>query len=468
MDDKVNARTAGRLAILLWTFCLASLVVFFVFRALNQSDRESIYEHLFIVASFLGFATVGAIVANRQPNNPIGWVFLIIGLSPAVGAGAGGYATYALITRPDSLPGGIVAAWLSSFTWYLIFGPFVFLFLLFPTGKLLSPRWRLVAWTTAGAAVITVLSFALRPDLDFHGLLQNPVGITWAGKTLETLGDIGLATLPALWVVSGASMVLRFRRAKEQEKLQIKWFTYAVVLLVVGLLVSIIMEDVLGIVNSVFVAVLPLVPLAAGIAILKYRLYDINLVINRTLVYVPLTAILAGLYITAIGLFRTVLTEFTGKGSDAAVALTTLLVVVLVTPLRNHLQTLVDKYFKETQGPMKKLSAFTERARSVVQVWDAGQITHRFLDEAVAAFDMRGGAVYLRKNGRLQLDCTSQGWEEVAYITVPLEHQGKELGSATFGPRRNGLDYTQQDLDVLRQSASVVAHALTLAERSSR
>jgi hypothetical protein len=240
---------------------------------------------------------VGALIVAHRPSNAIGWIFSAIGLLAFTALLAVEYATYAYVTRPGSLPGATLAAWYSSWPWYpaialaLILTP-----LLFPTGRLLSSRWRPVAWLAGVATAGLMVLGALGPELDLarDHAIANPIGVAWAENPEESTV---VPTLSVLLVVSGlaaaGSLVLRFRRSRGEERQQLKWFTYAVALLPLFVLADFLP----GSGGSLLSAVpLVLLPVAVGIAILRYRLYDIDRLINRTLVYGLLTALLAGVY----------------------------------------------------------------------------------------------------------------------------------------------------------------------------
>jgi hypothetical protein len=206
-------------------------------------------------------------------------------------------------------------------------------------------------------------------------------------------------------------------------------------------------------------------PVAAGIAILKYRLYDIDLLINRTLVYVPLTGILAGLYAASIALFQKLFVGITGEKSDAAIVITTLILASSFTPIKNSLQSTVDKRFKEVPDPTKKLRAFGEQVRSFVQMNSAEQLTQRLLDEVTTAFNASGGAVYLGEHGNFQLIHTSGEWNGDAVLSVPLQREGERLGLISLAARLNSADYTPKDRQTLQDLVDVVVQAVRIAER---
>jgi hypothetical protein len=279
------------------------------------------------------------------------------------------YAIYTLVTRPGSLPGATFAAWYASWSWYpattlaLVFTP-----LLFPTGRLLSPRWRPVAWLAGTAtAAFTVLA-ALQANLGPVGdpLIANPIGVAGLENPEEsTVGValLGLITLSA--VVAFVSLVIRFRRSQGEERQQLKWFTYA------GALVPLTwLGDFLPAPVDTIVSAAPIVflPAAAGIAILRYRLYDIDRFINRTLVYGLLTMLLGAVYLVGVFGLGQLLNPVSGE-SALAVAASTLAVAALFQPARRRIQQAVDRRFNRRKyNTAKTIEAFSARLREQVDL----------------------------------------------------------------------------------------------------
>jgi hypothetical protein len=237
-------------------------------------------------------------VAHR-PGNAIGWLFSASALLAVTAQLAGQYAFYAYVTRPGSLPGGTLALWYGSWPWFLVLAlTLIFTPLLFPTGRLLSPQWRLVAWLTAAVTAALTALASLQPELSLgtvpDQVIANPIGIAALGNLLRDPVVAGLIVVLAALAAAGfGSLVLRFRRSRGEERQQLKWFTYAGALLPLSVI-----GDALPAPVGDLATALPIVflPIATGIAILRHRLYDIDRLINRTLVYGLLTAALAGVY----------------------------------------------------------------------------------------------------------------------------------------------------------------------------
>jgi hypothetical protein len=208
-------------------------------------------------------------------------------------------------------------------------------------------------------------------------------------------------------------------------------------------------------------------PIAIGVAILRYRLWDIDIIIRRTLVYLPLTAILAGVFAASIKLLQTLFSPLSGESSGTATALTTLIVVAAFDPIKGWIQKIVDARFKEVSNPEGRWKAYDEQVRDFVQMNDAVASARRFLHEAVTAFDAKGGAVYLKKAGEMQLVHMLGASQSAPELLIPLEHQGRQLGRLALGARRNGRSYGPHDRQLLLQTADAVAAAIALVDIKS-
>ena len=334
----------------------------------NSSFRRDLGDALLLRAAFVAFLVVGCLILARRPGNGIGWIFTAIGLLAMTGGLAEQYAEYAHVTDPGSLPAPLVADWVVGWIWdptvVLIC---VFPLLLFPTGRSLSPRWLPVAWVAAATTVLYTVLGTLRPTLELPKgrTAANPIGVATVGSLDKTLGAVldGLTIL--LLVVGVASLVIRFRRSHGVERQQLKWFTYAGVLVLLAPLGSLSLP-VLG--NLPFVLVIAL-PIAVGIAVLRYRLYDIDRLINRTLVYGLLTASLGLLYAGAVLILGQL---FGGVGRDPpswAVAGATLAIAALFQPARRRIQAAVDRRFNRRKyDTAKTVEAFSARLRDEVDL----------------------------------------------------------------------------------------------------
>ena len=288
------------------------------------------------------FGAMGALVVSRHSRNPVGWLLVLIGLS--FGALTVGNDVYyrVLLTTGDAKGIGAYAGWLCNWMWLpLIVPAFTILPLLFPTGRPLSPRWRAVVWTAVVAGVVTFAGTAFVPGpLDSYPAALNPLGID--SPAVVIVGWVGFGVLVPTAFASIASLVVRFRRSRGVERQQLKWIALAAGLLPVAFSGS-------GLAGSsaewpILLAGLLFLAGAVAIAMLRYRLYDIDVVINRTLVYGALTATLAATYLGSVLLLQLILSVITA-GSGLAVAASTLAVAALFRPLRTRIQATVDRRF---------------------------------------------------------------------------------------------------------------------------
>jgi hypothetical protein len=299
---------------------------------------------------FMGFAVVGTVVATRQPKNPVGWLLLFVGGAAVTGFLSGAYAVRSL--RGGGLPAGDIAEWVSSWIWFPGIGCLItFVLLLFPQGELPSPRWRVVGFASALMLILVTLSLALVPGpMDpFDPQLpsrENPFGV----DAFRVIEPVAFALFPLLGVVSAASLFFRYRSTSPQQRQQIKWFAFSSVALVMILLFEELFDRILGPTGAeiVFLIGMMFPSVGAGIGILKYRLYDIDVVINRTLVYGLLTGILVLTYLAIVFTLQQVLSDATEE-SDLAVAASTLAVAGLFRPLRARLQEFIDRRFYRTK-----------------------------------------------------------------------------------------------------------------------
>jgi hypothetical protein len=314
----------------------------------------------------VGYSTVGAVAASHRPGNPVGWVLCSIGLSWGVGHFTSEYATYALLAAPGSLPAAEAAAWIYSWGWVPGLGFIVFLPLLFPSGRLPSPRWRPFAWLSVLLVVAGTIVAAISPAPGVGLSIRNPFGI----ESLPDLNQQLQALMFVLIFVASASLVARLHRARGVERQQIKWVAYAGAL---GGGASLPTYTVLEAVNlpwlhlagyvPALVGILG-VPTAVGIAITRYRLYDIDILINRTLVYGTLTATLVALYLVGIVVLQRLFVLLTGQQSTLAVVASTLLIAALFNPLRRSLQSFIDRrFYRRKYDARKTLERFSAQLR---------------------------------------------------------------------------------------------------------
>lgn len=318
------------------------------------------------------YAVVGWLLATRRSENPLGWIFLVIGLSQVGESFVTMAAVYGLVVAPGAVPGAGLMAWISTWLWAPGFGLFVtFSVLLFPDGQLPSPRWRAVA-LLAGVAIFLLAVPTAIAAWPVRGA-DLIMGTVQPSEPANTLQFAGLVLIAVLAVASVTSLVVRFRRADGLERRQLAWFTWAAVPAFAFVLVSgfVTYPQILWLLGTAFIA--PLLPVAIGIAILRYRLYDIDRIVSRTILYVLLSAPLIAAFVGAVLVLEAVLAPLTG-GSTLAVAASTLVAAALFAPLRTRLQRPVDRRFNRARYDADRtISSFGERLRDQIDLAALGQ-----------------------------------------------------------------------------------------------
>jgi hypothetical protein len=361
---------------LAWALCALSLVLTalsLLLLILNLSyPNAHLYEPwLDNTLTAISYAPVGALIASRHPENPVGWLLCLYGFVISLSYFSAEYAIYALLAQPDSLPAGEAMAWVFSWMLPLVIGFSTLSYLLFPTGRLPSRRWRWAVWLTVAFIVVGVLlgAFSSGPLSDL-GPIQNPLGIV---SLADIYSAILYTTFSVLLVAVISSVFVRLRRAGGVEHQQIKWFAYAVAANAIAVVVAYVIpglietplwfERVGFALNNI---VIPAIPIAIGIAILRYRLYDIDILINRTLVYGSLTLMLALVYFGGVTATQVVFTALTGQEEQPqlTIVVSTLVIAALFTPLRRRIQSFIDRrFYRRKYDARKTLEAFSAQLR---------------------------------------------------------------------------------------------------------
>jgi hypothetical protein len=291
------------------------------------------------------------------------------GVAVGTSSFASQYAIHALLARPGSLPAGEALAWIAAWQLPVMIGLQVSYLLLFPTGRLPSRRWRWTAWLVVAFVLAGVVLSAFSPGayLGSLGPIRNPLGIeglTGAYKALLYAGS------PLLYGAAVLSLFVRLRRAEGLERQQLKWFAYAAAMFALGIVLIVIPLAIdtpswfVRAATAVFTAAGTTVPVAIGIAILRYRLYDIDRIINRTLVYGSLTALLAVVYLGGVISSQYAFRTLTGQGSQLAIVASTLAIAALFNPLRKRIQAFVDRrFYRSRYDAARTLEAFSARLR---------------------------------------------------------------------------------------------------------
>jgi hypothetical protein len=376
----MNRREAAWLA---WYMCSVSLmltVLGLLFLVVSRSPTGApvyagapLYDFWLInTVIALSFSTVGGVIAPRlPPHNPIGWIFCTIGLIGGMRVFVAEYAIVTLLAEPGSplgrLPGGEALAWVSSWLWVPHIALFLYLALLFPDGRPPSPRWQPFAWLVGVVAVVGMVAVAFWPERAAgFDLTNHPIGMEVATDAVNPV-EIILYTLA---LVAMSSLVVRLRRTNGVERQQVKWFAFAVAVLAISAILAYVVSETLGLrwlawISSVLVIVGVVgLPVAMGIAIFRYRLYNIDVLINRTLVYGSLTAVLILVYVGSVVLLQELFLTLTGEQSQLAVVVSTLAIAALFNPLRRRIQGFIDRsFYRRKYDAAKTLTAFSAKLR---------------------------------------------------------------------------------------------------------
>jgi hypothetical protein len=358
----------GSLSLLLWLAGVLCLI-----RQVATGTSPYIYWQESALNTLV-YSAVGAVVTTRRSAHPIGWLLVALGLTGALQLLSGEYAATTLALGPGRLPYGPTAEWLSylmqSAAVFILF----FLLLVFPTGRLLSSRWRIVAWVGICGFSLGLPSSALVPGpFEKDSLFDNPFGVDAA--ILGPLNAVGLTLIVAALLGAVLSLMVRLVRSHGEERQQIKWFVSVGVLGFFGLFSvtvasSLLPEGAVDFLGNLLWAIVPAsLPIAVGIAILRYRLYDIDILINRALVYGTLTILLAGVYAGTIVLLQETFRALTGQQSGLAIVASTLMIAALFSPFRRLIQSFIDRrFYRRKYDARKTLESFSTKLRNETDV----------------------------------------------------------------------------------------------------
>jgi hypothetical protein len=345
---------------------IVSVVFALILGLANGTIQQDAIDQVLLFLGFSVFMVVGALVVAHRPGNAIGWIVSASALLATTGKLAAEYAIYAYVTRPGSLPGATLATWYGSAPWWLVLAlALVFTPLLFPTGRLLSPRWRPVAWLAGVATAVLTAVSSLQTDLEVTPgyMIANPIGVAAVGNPEESaISPVAIILLGVLTAAAFGSLVIRFRRSRGEERQQLKWFTYAAALLPLAAASNNLPAPLGDLLIAVLIVFLPV---ATGIAVLRYRLYDIDRIISRTLAYGLLTVLLGGGYAgVVLGL-----SQLLGQASPLVVAAATLTSAAAFQPARRRVQAVVDRRFdRRRYDATCTIAAFSARLRQQVDL----------------------------------------------------------------------------------------------------
>ena len=355
----MSARAARLIAWTLSVLAIALALSGLVFAHFNDPTERALQQSSTVDVVLALSSPLGALIASRRPSNPIGWLFCALSIDSAVTVFALEYGSYALETRPGALPAAEYVYWVGSWVGVLGFLLGVFLFLLFPSGTFMSRSWKGVAWVAAGVTFMAAITDAVspwptHPSLDFG----NPLAVEASPGPLAAMREIAFTALILCLTASAAALVMRLRRSRGHERQQLKWFTYAAI---VAALVSVVAPLHVPTWEILAPVTYALIPIAIAIAILRHHLYDIDVLIHRTVVYSALTAILGAVYFALVLVLQFVFNPL-ARQSDLAIAGSTLAVATLFRPARTRIQGFIDhRFFRARYNASRTMEKFSER-----------------------------------------------------------------------------------------------------------
>ena len=465
----VSSRTAAWLAWSMWTLSVAFIAGAPLFDFLTPprypGEDDWALLDVFFVALALVYVTVGALVASRRPENPIGWIFCVTGLIANSFQGfALTYAAYALSVTYVSLPGGEYVAWVSQWVGVPVVAlATVLLWLLFPGGRLPSRRWWIVVWIAVLGSVMSAAGEALAPGFLEVVSIENPFGIGGAvGDFAGTVGTVGLILFLASMSLAAVSLIVRLVRAQGEERQQLKWFALAAAMMIGGFSAAFLLSF-SPLLNEIgwFVGFLGfmLFPVVVGIAILRHHLYEIDIIINRALVYGSLTAIVVGAYVLVVGGLGALLQP---RGNLLVSILVVGLVAVLFQPLRARFQRGVNRLmYGERDEPYKVLSRLGRRLEGTL----APDAALKTIVETIAqALKLPYAAITLAQEGTF-VTAAEYGTSSGEPLVLPLTYGPETVGQLILNPRAPEGAFTTSDLRALEDLArqvGVTAYAVRL------
>ena len=439
----MTARTARGLAWSLWALAMVlagAAVVFLVLGWSTPAPEGQFGFRGFAVIFAVSFGTVGALIASRHQSNPIGWIFL----AGAIGSGfqelANQYAIWAVLAHDPPLPLGTVAAWFPAWIWLPATSTAMFLLLLFPNGHLPSRRWRIALWIGLAGTAISTFGFAFipGPTENFHPV-RNPFGFG-SKETMGAIAAVGQFLYGLGIILSAAALFLRFRRSRGDEREQLKWLASSGAFLSLSFVTSFVGQGLFGSrtgqvtfpVAILVIAGFITLPIATGIAILKYRLYDIDVVINKAVVYGALAAFISAVY---VGIVVGLGTLAGSRGSPFLSAVAAAVVALAFQPVRRRAQRLANRLvFGRRATPYEVLSGFSDRLGEAYSVDDVLPRMARVLGEGIGADRV---AVWLRATHGFR---PAAAWPSIDGLkqtpdippgAVEVRHQGELLGALT-------------------------------------
>lgn len=407
------------------------------------------------------WATVGARIAARQPLNRVGWLILGCGWLWSVNGMFEEYSTFAYHPQEIGLPFVEPMVWFDGLVGTMVAGLSALALLVVPNGKVPSRRWVVVAIAAIVVTIVAVLIEAVLPRRLVPFPFQNPFGIEW----LRQYESLFPPVLRAIDVARGLAVLLptvallsRLRSSTGDQRQQLKWVALPAVFASITVFLYAFIDHPL--VEYAQIAGLILVPLGFGIAMRRYRMYDIDRLLNRTIVLGGATALLAGVYTASIGLMQRIFIVLTGERSDAAVILTTLLVAAAFTPLRERLQSFVKRHFGTDVPGTIGLGAFTQEIDDHLKLSDRDGLLSQLLAEAVGSFAATCGALQV-VDGESERTARVVGpWKGDTHLAAEVRSNGSVVARVQLGPRLNGYPYDREHEARLARAVMVVGMAL--------
>jgi signal transduction histidine kinase len=470
-----------------WSLCALSLALVmgtFAFAVVGSFTVDA--PGVVWLVGVVAFGLVGGLVAARRPANPIGWIFCAAALSFSASSFASRWSEYAVQKHPDTLPLGHAATWLTTWSWNPgILLLFTFLLLLFPDGHLPSRRWRPLAWLAGVAIVLGTVPVAIAGWPLSDRLLTNlgdsaPAAAPASFKVAYNIQVAGILIAFALGLICALSLILRIRRASGDEREQLKWFAFAAALLVVAIIVT---SPLLHVPSIIATLSFPLLPIASAVAILKYRLYDIDVVINKTVVFTALVAFATAVYLAVVVGIGSLI----GRTDNVVLTiLATAIVAVAFQPLRSRARRFANRLvYGKRATPYEVLSEFSDRVGGSFATDDVLPRAAQLLGQGTGA---SRAEVWLRVGNELSLAAV---WPEgdppgrtlplargelpsmdEASLAAPVRHRGELLGALTVTkPANEPLTPAEHELvaDLASQAGLVLRNVALIAElRASR
>jgi hypothetical protein len=454
-----------RLVVALWAIAtvLAISAVVIVIGSLSTPAPEAGYVRGSVALFALAWSTIGARIAARYPRNVVGWLMLVAGLGFGVIA-----ATQELVIASLAGPGPLHGAEIivrsvriSAFLTSLAAGLTV---LFFPDGRLPSRLWRLVGFAVVATNAVGAAIAALAPLPDLSESANPFLDSENAYLKLQLFGVARYGGAIALAMCAGA-LLTRMRRAGQTERQQLKWIAAGGSLAVIVNLIAIALPMV-ALVEVLQALSLLAIPISVGIAMTRYHLYDIDAILNRTLVYVIVSGFLAGLTAALSGAIQATFIAVTGQRSDAAIVITTLILVGVFSPAREIVQRFVDSRYKRSAKGITGLQPFAAEVRQFAGISDPQRLVTRLLSESVAAFDSSGGAAELRASDGSFSISTVRDWDGDAYVTTTISDALGTAARIRLGRLASGGTYSEDDLAKLQEAADAVAEVISERPRA--